>query len=213
MINRLRIEARDRRMSAIHEAGHAVVARHLGIRVSSVWIVPNEDDVGPKDQHTWTGRAQCELWSRKRRPSHIRQAMVGVAGAVAELVWENDDWADPTEEGRMSETDWASTGYKPGDVLGKKFWDAVDRTHALLSGELRGELYAQARELIVEARWCLTERFPSCANAPAYNPGQRLLRDWALADRQRHRQRSRSRREDSIVPVRDTSAVTMAPSR
>jgi len=55
-MNPRRTLARDRRPAAIHEAGHVVVARQLGIEISSAWIAPN--DGGLPDERTWIGRVQ-----------------------------------------------------------------------------------------------------------------------------------------------------------
>ena len=37
-INLKRLEARDRRLAAIHEAGHHVIARHRGMHEVESWI-------------------------------------------------------------------------------------------------------------------------------------------------------------------------------
>jgi hypothetical protein len=78
-----RILARDRRMAAVHEAGHVVVARRLGLRISSAWIVPNERETAA-DEQTWSGRVQIESL---QGVDQLSRRMVGVAGAVAEWVW------------------------------------------------------------------------------------------------------------------------------
>jgi hypothetical protein len=74
-----RIEARDRRKVAIHEAGHAVIARHIGVHVE--WAEIFRNPVAGEGEKTWIGRIRFE---RRPRPGHrARMAMVAVAGAVS----------------------------------------------------------------------------------------------------------------------------------
>jgi hypothetical protein len=156
MISLARIKARDRRQAAVHEAGHYVVAWHFRIPVST-WITPN-DTSDPRATRTWLGRAQIQLVG-KRRLSAIRQAMIGVAGAVAEDVWESRTrpgefldvnlFLDVLEPASMSPTDWEMTGCQPGEP-NPKFCRAVEQTWELLDGELwapllRGFAAADAR--------------------------------------------------------------------
>jgi hypothetical protein len=69
----IRISARDRRMAAIHEAGHIVMARKLGLPLSSAWIVPNGD--GGLEENFWTGRVRLALWHTTTKPTKRRRRM------------------------------------------------------------------------------------------------------------------------------------------
>jgi hypothetical protein len=84
-MTRMRIAARDRRMVAIHEAGHVTVARHVGWVGVSAWLEKTPDP------------GICEkLWighTRYLSPSIINKKiynknidMFAVAGAVAGFV-------------------------------------------------------------------------------------------------------------------------------
>jgi hypothetical protein len=76
-----RIEARDRRLSAIHEAGHAVIARHIGVHVE--WAEISRNDPEDERERAWIGR--CRFY-RPRPVSRARRLMIGIAGAIAEHV-------------------------------------------------------------------------------------------------------------------------------
>ena len=80
-----RIEARDRRLAAIHEAGHAVVARHMRVTAFNPEIWRNPD--AGKNEKTWLGNIRIE---RSPRTSRAHMAMIAVAGAIAEHGWEDD---------------------------------------------------------------------------------------------------------------------------
>jgi hypothetical protein len=43
-MNSKRTFARDRRIAAVHEAGHLVIAMRLGFEIASAWIVPNKGE-------------------------------------------------------------------------------------------------------------------------------------------------------------------------
>jgi hypothetical protein len=146
-MNSKRTFAGDRRITAVHEAGHLVIARRLGLEVVSAWIMPN--DAAPPDERTWIGRVQIfrlgEKGERARR-------MVGVAGSVAEWLWFGG-WIEDFFPDAMSESDWHLAGCavdQPDDALMQAASDV---------GELfaRGgpgwqELVAESRRLIVESR-------------------------------------------------------------
>ena len=112
-----RIEAHNRRKVAIHEAGHAVVARHVRVTAFNPEIWRNPD--AGKNENTWLGNIRVE---RSPRISRAHMAMVAVAGAIAEHVWRDDadflenegEWAWD-EEAIMSPTDWDMAGCDPGE--------------------------------------------------------------------------------------------------
>jgi hypothetical protein len=148
-----RIEARDRRMAAIHEAGHAVIARHVGARSAQAHI--ERHSAADPFEKTWTGQCRVAWIEHKVSPAH--DAMISVAGAVAEHVWDGDgdflraegEWAWH-EEAIMSPTDWDMAGCAPGKP-DAAFMRAVDKVIDLLTGPLKPELYATARRLIADA--------------------------------------------------------------
>ena len=78
-INLKRIEARDRRLAAIHEAGHHVMARHRGMHEVDSWIERAGDPT--RYETSWVGH--CE-WRNPSPGSRRRDTMIGVAGMVAE---------------------------------------------------------------------------------------------------------------------------------
>jgi hypothetical protein len=72
-----RICVRDRRMAAVHEAGHIVTARALGFEVLSAWIGKNEGEVV---ERTWIGDVRI---AGLEKADDVSRRMVGVAGSVA----------------------------------------------------------------------------------------------------------------------------------
>src|SRR5688572_4848564 len=88
-----RICARDRRLAAVHEAGHLVIARHFRLITASARIFPTgaTSDL----EKLWVGnfRYSARMLVGKRDP-HVKQARpsvlraVAVAGKVAELCWQ-----------------------------------------------------------------------------------------------------------------------------
>lgn len=144
-----RIEARDRRLAAVHEAAHVVIARRVRVEAAA-WIFrrPTAD---PRREKTWGG--QTTFYSQFSRPQHRR--MIAVAGAIAEHVWDGElDFL--RDEGEavwwdaaiMSDTDWRHAGCEPGEP-NAKLMGAVAKVIDLLAGPLRADLYAEARRLIV----------------------------------------------------------------
>ena len=81
MTTTARTEAWYRRETAIHEAGHFVIAKHLGIR-SRARIYRHET-------YGWTGEVVPET-STKRLSKH-EKLMIAVAGFVATAMWVKDD--------------------------------------------------------------------------------------------------------------------------
>ena len=81
-MNSKRTPARERRLAAVHEAGHVVIACRVGFKIASAWIMPNagEDAEG---ERAWTGRVQIVCV----RADKFACRMVGVAGSVAEHLW------------------------------------------------------------------------------------------------------------------------------
>lgn len=131
--------ARDRRGTAIHEAGHAIVARHYGAKASAyVWYVPDCPIMRGEVHYDPTGLA----------PS-MRQA-INAAGAVAVRLW----WRGVSHDDRsvyLSEGDWEAFEGLEGDdrkaALSNAFVAAADILEAEWS-----ELIRLSRELIIRSR-------------------------------------------------------------
>jgi hypothetical protein len=143
-----KIRARERRLAAIHEAGHVVVARRLGFELLSAWITPHG---GEPDERTWTGRVQI------RRPDEASESgrrMVGIAGSVAEHLWSGGWIEDYSPDEAMSESDWHLAGCDPDDEPDDVLMDAIEDVGRLFTRDGAGwqELLAEARRLIVASR-------------------------------------------------------------
>lgn len=142
-----RMMAHDRRMAAVHEAGHAVMAMHLGLDVLDAAIYPNrtEDIFSEK---SYVGRTTYD------RPTNLEQnRLISVAGMVAEHVWKArgpayEYWWDVIcDPACMSDTDWAGTGCEPGEP-DDDLIEAAEAALTLLAGELQPQLTALSRKLI-----------------------------------------------------------------
>ncbi|WP_334154362.1 hypothetical protein [Agrobacterium pusense] len=116
-----RAQAYDRRIAAIHEAGHAFMAVWLGLEADA-WIYPIQvDDF--REERTWLGKVTVGSTTLRRDHPHIR--MVAVAGMVAETLWKNghdEYFLEPhiwerllTDEDSMSHSDWGLAGCSPGE--------------------------------------------------------------------------------------------------
>jgi hypothetical protein len=163
--------AYERRLSAIHEAGHLVIARSFGIFCTGEIYPTFTND--PR-LRTWSGRTRfyaandkpLKLKPGKRtgrliEPSRQDMRMVSVAGPIAEAYWRDRevyrdvepeiDWHDPDV---MSETDWEGTGCPAGEP-NKRLLTAADKVAALLmpdGGPLWPKLLWIARDLIENSR-------------------------------------------------------------
>jgi hypothetical protein len=144
-----RIIARDRRLAAVHEAGHVVVAARFGLHPDTAWIRRAKS---PAEQPAWIGRVQ---FVDVGVLSALERRMLGCAGAMAELLWQGEDihpdyWI---EADRMSEADWDLAGCEPGEPDDICI-EAIEELEQLLSedGPLWSDLLRHARQLIVEAR-------------------------------------------------------------
>lgn len=116
--SRKRIAARDRRIAAIHEAGHVTMARHVGLTDVSAWLEETRDP-GEYDK-LWIGHTRYPSPSISRI-SRRKLAMFAVAGTVAELCWQRETFAETLdfdmwlEPETMSESDWAGCDCEPGN--------------------------------------------------------------------------------------------------
>jgi hypothetical protein len=90
------LEALDRRQTAVHEAGHVVIARELQIPHMGATLLRSE--ISDQEFLRWSGFTRAILAGL----SKPKQAMFGVAGRVAEACWwketlNNVDWDNPEE--------------------------------------------------------------------------------------------------------------------
>lgn len=116
-----RVQAYDRRIAAIHEAGHAFMAVWLGLEADA-WIYPVQvDDFC--EERTWLGKV--DVGSSTLRRGHPNIRMVAVAGMVAETLWKNghdayfletDIWEHLlADDDSMPHSDWGLAGCNPGE--------------------------------------------------------------------------------------------------
>lgn len=128
------IKHRDKWRAAVHEAGHATVACEKGMAWVRAWLYPNEGDWHGNFEKSWLGKM-----SWMRAPGDVHGGVIGVAGIVAEALYENpdvdaseimDDW----EWGNLapSETDMASI---TDDESGR--FDLVDEALGILRNQKR----------------------------------------------------------------------------
>jgi len=88
-INMPRLLARDRRTSAMHEAGHVTIARHFRVPAFGWRYYDAARD--PLESSNWGG-AECFASWRYSMLTPGRRAMLAVAGLVAENAWHCRAW-------------------------------------------------------------------------------------------------------------------------
>jgi len=153
--SRKRLSAWDRRLAAIHEAGHVTMARYVGLIVTSAWL--EETREGGIYEKFWIGHTSYMLpFISKKRISRKKMSMFAVAGTVAERCWHReafdyDLWFDAYA---MSDSDWAGCDCEPGDPppqlleIIKTVFSLFDRE----AGELWPAVVIEARSLIKDSR-------------------------------------------------------------
>jgi hypothetical protein len=115
-INLKRIEARDRRRAAVHEAGHHVMARYRGMCEVDSWI-ERVGDPTPYEK-SWVGHCS---YRNPHPEAHQHDVMIGVAGVIAAALWDAgndleqmDDLYDLLDDPYcMSASDWSLAGLSP----------------------------------------------------------------------------------------------------
>jgi hypothetical protein len=167
--NKRRIMAHDRRMAAIHEAGHVVIAHKLDLKSFSSIRPVYEPGHDLLENKLWTGSTSIISFSYPK----VHKRMIAVAGAIAEVCWENrnsdkvdfdycleyEDWPalglhyEQFSE-VMSESDWRLSGCRPC-YPDAPFFTAVKKVLRLLRpdcGPLWPEVIRVARRLVNNSR-------------------------------------------------------------
>jgi hypothetical protein len=147
MMTSKRIYARDRRIAAVHEAGHIVIARAVGIEVWSARIGPNTREAV---ERTWIGQVGIPI-SDLEKVDDVSRRMVGVAGSLAAHLWCGGRIEDFFPDA-MSRNDWYYAGCDPNEP--DALTDAIGEVGRLLArdGPVWQELIAESRRLIVQSR-------------------------------------------------------------
>ena len=159
-----RIEATERRLAAIHEAGHISAASYLNLLNVSGAIWKHREADARCDEKSWVGHtAYFPLRVHGTSVSNLRGddlKLFSVAGAVSELSWqgatfeetlENESWNDPAA---MSDSDWLGCKCAPGNPSPRMI-GIIEKAFRLFSrdgGILWPGVLVYARTLIVEAR-------------------------------------------------------------
>ena len=86
-------------VSAYHEAGHAIVAIHVGARIRYATVEPDRDD-GP--QRYADIQVEWPIAELTEREFHEKSVLVALAGPVAEMIYSGD----PLHPGFVAE--WAA---------------------------------------------------------------------------------------------------------
>jgi hypothetical protein len=151
-------------MTAVHEAGHVVIAKMLGIPALAYIGVRADMDFDFREERIWYG------WTLRigdaANDDHLR--LIGVAGAVAELCW----LREPVDEfvGQlMSDGDCAIAQCNP-DYPDDKCMEAADAVAKVLRPDRSHweDLLIEARKLILTSQGILranTEQIAVCENA------------------------------------------------
>lgn len=172
MLDLRKLETMERRLAALHEAGHAVVARDMGMLSVSAEIWRAREPSG--DRNSWVGHVRFLDILGNRDPFGRR--MLGVAGLVAvNLYLRRDPVSCAAGLDTLSPSDLAMAGVAPDAQAPLGAIDTRDLTRAcaavaefLRQPEIRTLLLRTARRLILEA----TDRY----DGPLFAPGPALPR-------------------------------------
>jgi hypothetical protein len=111
-------ERRDQQQTAMHEAGHVIVAASSGLGIQA-WINKNPTQ-NPATDSTWVGTSEvCRIdfrTGKMLRPSKATLTQIGVAGITAEAIYEEpecdmldivdawrDGWCQPSDRANAVE--------------------------------------------------------------------------------------------------------------
>jgi hypothetical protein len=162
-----------KRSTAWHEAGHAVVGRHLGMPVTSVGIW--------QAKHKRLDGSTFKMWEGETRGdfnslSEHDQRVASVAGSTAVYCWLEAGDGPPADNyldfdaivDRMSTTDWTInnvTHTPTTDAEDAPWFKAMEQAYSLLKPKT-GPLW---RELKSEANTILRQQFLTTLNHKALN--------------------------------------------
>lgn len=139
----------DARNTAVHEAGHAVMARALGSGHVEAWITPT-GTTAHLFEKAWIG--QCRF--RDDDLAALAKRKIGIAGWAAEASLRDPDglfvFDELTDPDAMSPSDWSGIGIDPGDVT-LRIADLGARIVERMRGTLRTRLLAEARRILDDA--------------------------------------------------------------
>lgn len=82
----------DEVVSAYHEAGHVLLAEHVGARVLFVTIDPIDDD-GPRRHGETRVAWATNAWRANCARSAVSRAKVALAGPAAEMIYRDEHYA------------------------------------------------------------------------------------------------------------------------
>ncbi|WP_426437794.1 hypothetical protein [Bradyrhizobium genosp. P] len=147
--------ARDRRLAAVHEAGHAAMAGHVGFRVVDVHIKPSGHSPLDLCNKSWVGRITLDQNGCSNRALAKKWRWVALAGAVAEHAWKYNErvgYDEVEDPAFMSLSDWHMAGSTPAALTGELL-DDLDSVCDLLGreGRLWPHLLLISRQLITAA--------------------------------------------------------------
>jgi len=129
------ISARDMRKIAIHECGHAQIARHFGMWAQSdIW---RTETANPYEERMWTGSTRYQAINR----TPLRHRQIAIAGIVAELMdapdfevesleefftvsFECDEWSLTDREGAIG---WTLTDLRSVYSILRRNWKAIEK--------------------------------------------------------------------------------------
>lgn len=149
--------ARQRRLTAVHEAGHYVVAAHFGLTDLTAWIYRSDAALDDIERKAWLGHLRYPRDGMDRL-SRVRRIAVAVAGWAAERAWERrhseeaDEWWSSAlwDHDAMSPADWREAGCEPGHPT-RAMFRAAERAVGLLDpaeGILWRPMLTVARALV-----------------------------------------------------------------
>jgi hypothetical protein len=156
----------NKRMAAYHEAGHAVVGRHLGLPFTQAGIWQKEYTAKDGSKFKmWEGEVQAfyrELSTHKQRIASVAGSVAVYCADMIEQRSPEDHWELMFDEiaDRMSESDW-TVNYEgrnvtddPGTISEARWrawYKAMKQAYALLNpktGPLWKELQREQRKLV-----------------------------------------------------------------